>query len=70
MSILEWFTRSKFKTVSGNPHATPLDMAYVEGLNKGIEIGLSIASEVDKKVLSSVREKAIEEAIRRLNGHD
>lgn len=51
------------------PHITPLEMAYVEGFNRGFETGFNMASEVDKTAFSKVREKAIEDTLVRMNGN-
>lgn len=58
-----------FKQKPGFPHATPIEMAYIEGFNKGFGLGLEMASEVDKSAFSKVREKAIEDTLQRLHGN-
>jgi hypothetical protein len=67
MTLLKWFTQFKSKETNSIPHATPLDSAYIEGLNKGLEIGLQISSEIDKKIIERVKERAISETLERLN---
>ena len=63
MTFLEFFSPSKSK-VEG------VEGAYLKGLSKGIDIGINIASEIDKKTLEHVKTKAIEDTLRRLNGNN
>ena len=62
-SLFGWQSKSKVS------HATPIEMAFIEGYSKGFENGLSSASELDDKTKEFIRNKAISEALERLHGN-
>jgi len=59
-----------FKKGTSVTHATPMEMAFIEGYSKGFENGLASASELDNKTKEFIRNKAIGEALERLNGNN
>lgn len=63
-SLFGWL--SKNKSVE---HATPIEMAFIEGYSKGFENGLASATELDTKTKEFIRNKAISESLERLNGN-
>ena len=64
-SLFGW--RSKNSKVE---HATPIELAFIEGYSKGFENGLESASELDSKTKEFIRNKAIGEALESLNGNN
>ena len=58
-----------FKKETSIAHATPIEMAFIEGYSKGFENGLASASELDDKTKEFIRNKAISEALERLHGN-
>lgn len=64
LSLFGWPSKSKIN------HATPIEMAFIEGYGKGFIKGLESASEIDIKTKDFIRNRAIQEAMERLNGNN
>ena len=63
-SLFGWPSKNKVE------HATPIEMAFIEGYSKGFEKGLLGASELDQKTKDFIRNRAIEDALGRINGNN
>ena len=55
--------------VQSVPHATPLEIAYIEGFESGFEMGLSMASTLDEKAKKHIYDTALDESLKRLHGN-
>lgn len=49
------------------PHITPIEMAYIEGVNSGFKMGLEAASTLDDTAKKKIRELALNEALKIYN---
>ena len=49
--------------------AKPEEIAFIEGLSRGFELGLSMASQFDKEAKDKMKTEAINEALERIRGN-
>lgn len=46
------------------------ELAYLSGFDKGFELGIHMASELDLKVKDKIRQQAMSETLERLRGNN
>lgn len=71
MILSRFLSAFKSKETKHVAHATPIEIAYIEGLEKGIDIGMNIGPSVLEKVHNNAKAQAIKETLDRfkINGN-
>lgn len=69
MKLLEFFFQWQKANKRVEPHTEEYyaESEYMRGLDRGIEIGLRMASQVDRMALDMARTDGIEEILKRFN---
>lgn len=66
MIRLPFFSKSKNKLPIKR---SDIENAFIEGFSSGLKYGLDMASEFDSQIREKIRQQAIDDAIRRMNGN-
>ena len=69
LSKLFWLFKKNRPDSQSVPHATPLELAYIEGFESGFEMGLSMASTLDATAKKRIYDMALDESLKRLHGN-
>lgn len=59
-----------FKSKQADFKYSELEMACLNSFNRGIELGIVLASEIDEKIKTQVRNNAMNETVERLRAND
>lgn len=70
LSKLFWPFKKNRPDSQSVPHATPLELAYIEGFESGFEMGLSMASTLDDIAKKHIYDSALDESLKRLHANN